>query len=98
MKFKHPISDLLVLLDMITIAIQLYSLNCALYYSSPILVIPLFYTFYTVFSFVNIAVYMHTQLNSFSIIDTLLITMGICWTLLGTWLLGFQSCHSLSES
>ncbi|KAI9013259.1 hypothetical protein BC832DRAFT_606649, partial [Gaertneriomyces semiglobifer] len=60
----------------ITAFLQLYSLNRGMHYSPPTIVIPVFYTFFTVFSLCNTLVYFD-QLDDYAGPDLACVGMGI---------------------
>lgn len=70
----------------LTVFVQLYSLNSALYYQEPVLVVPLFYSVYTILSFVNAIVYL-SSIELTSTGDVFILMTGIGLLIAGVWTL-----------
>ena len=73
-----------ILLLITSVFIQLYSLNCALKYSLPTIVVPMFYTSYTVLEFLNSIVIGGVLGGQFF----WLVVFGLVMIVFGVWLLG----------
>ncbi|KAJ3395617.1 hypothetical protein HDU92_005439 [Lobulomyces angularis] len=86
----YPI--ILLFCTVITVILQLYSLNRGLNFSLPTIVVPLFYTFYTVFSFTNslIVISSESDKNNQNKLsgDVFWILSGLLLIVIGVWCLG----------
>ncbi|TPX31759.1 hypothetical protein SeMB42_g07703 [Synchytrium endobioticum] len=85
----HPhvgFSILLLIFFVASVITQLYSLNRGLHYSLPLEVVPLFYTLFTSFSLANQYVFLGGQ---YSVIQTVLIVLGMMIIVVGVWVLGW---------
>ncbi|KAI8816329.1 uncharacterized protein EV422DRAFT_546313 [Fimicolochytrium jonesii] len=60
----------------VTVFLQLYSLNRALHYALPTIIIPIFYTFYTILSLFNTLVYFN-QFGDYNAPDLVCIAVGM---------------------
>ncbi|RKO88784.1 hypothetical protein BDK51DRAFT_24610, partial [Blyttiomyces helicus] len=69
-----------------TVFLQLYSLNRGLHYALPVLVVPLFYTLYTVLSLANSIIYLD-QSDLYSLPDLICIAIGVGVIVGGVWML-----------
>ncbi|KAJ3385940.1 hypothetical protein HDU92_002794 [Lobulomyces angularis] len=84
----------------ITIILQLYSLNQGLNFSLPTFVVPLFYTFYTIFSFSNSLIVNSSgeKKNGEELSGEFgLILCGLVLIVMGVWLLGSKAEASTDD-
>ncbi|KAJ3101030.1 hypothetical protein HDU96_010143 [Phlyctochytrium bullatum] len=79
-------SCVIIALLLITMVVQLYSLNKALAHASPLLAVPLFYTFFTVFALFNSLLGLN-EAHLLSRPALLLTTLGVAVIVAGVWLL-----------
>ncbi|KAI9209083.1 uncharacterized protein BJ171DRAFT_175046 [Polychytrium aggregatum] len=69
-----------------TIFCQLYCLNRGLHFSLPVIVVPMFFTFFTIFSFTNSLVYLD-QFGSYRWWDLVIVSAGMGILVFGVYLL-----------
>ncbi|KAJ8326394.1 hypothetical protein O5D80_005145 [Batrachochytrium dendrobatidis] len=86
-QFQGAFSFLLLALLALTIFLQLYSLNKALHYCLPVLVIPIFYTLFTCLSLANSMVYLDA-FGVYSTINLICLILGIAVIVMGVCVLG----------
>ncbi|KND00970.1 uncharacterized protein SPPG_04069 [Spizellomyces punctatus DAOM BR117] len=85
-QFRGAFSFCLLAVLCFTVFLQLYSLNRGMHYSLPTMIIPIFYTFYTVLSLFNTLVYLD-QFDDYKGPDLVCIAIGVIGIITGVWLL-----------
>ncbi|KAI8893107.1 hypothetical protein BC833DRAFT_609590, partial [Globomyces pollinis-pini] len=85
-QFHGVFSLIIVSLLIITAFSQVYSLNSALKYELPVLVLPIFYTFFTCLSLTNTMVYLDA-FGSSNLQDLVFLSLGIGLIVVGVWVL-----------
>ncbi|KAI8915016.1 hypothetical protein DFJ77DRAFT_464317 [Powellomyces hirtus] len=79
-----------------TVFLQLYSLNRGMHYSLPTIIVPIFYTFYTILSLFNTLVYLD-QFDDYKVPDLVCIAVGMAAIIGGVVLLARGHSDDLTE-
>ncbi|KAI8799869.1 hypothetical protein BJ742DRAFT_717401 [Cladochytrium replicatum] len=85
-QFQGLFSFLVLIILVLTIVVQLYCLNRALYHATPVLVIPLFFTLFTCLSIVGSMIYFDS-LSKFAVRDLVAMCAGLGLIIGGVWML-----------
>ncbi|KAI8809798.1 hypothetical protein BJ742DRAFT_224414 [Cladochytrium replicatum] len=85
-QFQGLFAFLVLIILVLTIVVQLYCLNRALYHATPVLVIPLFFTLFTCLSLVGSMIYFDSLAN-FAVRDLVAMCAGLAFIVGGVWML-----------
>ncbi|KAI9105463.1 hypothetical protein DFS34DRAFT_599475 [Phlyctochytrium arcticum] len=96
-QFRGAFSFALLSLLCLTVFVQLYSLNRGLHYSLPNIIVPIFYTFFTVLSLSNTLVYMD-QFDDYNTLHLVCIAIGISLIIIGVFFLTRGNAATGDES